>query len=533
MSPDIRGERDMTDPDTGASAGPGPGTAGGSSAGGGPSPGSGPSAGGGPVRVRFPPSPTGDLHVGNIRSALFNWAFARHTGGVFILRIEDTDRARNTEESYRGVLDDLRWLGLTWDEGPDIGGPHAPYRQSERGEIYADVARRLHEVGAAYHCYCTPAEVEARNKAAGRPPGYDGHCRQLTDEQVAAYQADGRAPVLRLRMPGVPIVFDDLIRGEVRFAPEHVPDYVLVRADGFPLYPLVNPVDDALMGVTHVLRGEDLLSSTPRQLALYDALRAAGLFTGTTPLFGHLPFVVGEGNQKLSKRKTPEVSLAYCRERGILPEALLNYLALLGWSIGEDRELFSLDEMVEAFTLDRVSRNPARFDPKKLQMINGVKIRELPAGELVHRITPFLRAAGLLADPPTTEQLALLAAAVPLVQERIELLGFLLVDDAAFTVDPDAAERQLGPAAAPVLSATVAALEPLPEWTAASIEAALRAALVDGLGLKPKNAFGPVRVAITGRTVSPPLFESLELLGRDRALHRLNAALTRLAAPTG
>lgn len=489
------------------------------------------------VRVRFPPSPTGDLHVGNIRTALFNWAFARHDDGVFILRIEDTDRARSTEESYRGVLADLRWLGLDWDEGPEVGGPYAPYRQSERGEIYADIAGRLHAGGAAYHCYCTQAEVEARAKAAGRPAGYDGHCRELTGAQIAGYQAEGRQPALRLRMPGTPIVFDDLIRGEVRFEPEHVPDYVLVRADGFPLYPLVNPVDDALMGVTHVLRGEDLLSSTPRQIALYDALRAVGVITAEAPRFGHLPFVMGEGNTKLSKRNTPEVSLAYCRELGILPEALLNYLALLGWSIGEDRELFTVDEMATAFTLDRVSRNPARFDPKKLQAINGVKIRELAPADFVQRVQPFLRAAGIIGDPPTAEQSALLAAAAPLVQERIallreavDLLGFLLGDDAAFTIDPAAADRQLGPAAAPVLAAAHAALESLPDWRAAGIEAALRIALVDGLALKPKNAFGPVRVAVTGRTVSPPLFESMELLGRDRSLRRLTAALDRVAA---
>ncbi len=486
------------------------------------------------VRVRFPPSPTGDLHVGNIRSALFNWAYARHNGGTYILRIEDTDRARSTEESYRGILADLRWLGLDWDEGPEVGGPHAPYRQSERGEIYADIARRLQAGGAAYHCYCTPAEVEARAKAAGRPAGYDGHCRTLTAEQVAGYQAEGRKPALRLRMPDRPIVFDDLIRGEVRFEPEHVPDYVLVRADGFPLYPLVNPVDDALMGVTHVLRGEDLLSSTPRQIALYEALRAVGASTADPPRFGHLPFVVGEGNTKLSKRNTPEVSLAYCRASGILPEALLNYLALLGWSIGDDRELFTVDEMAAAFTLERVSRNPARFDPKKLLAINGVKIRELPPAEFGRRILPFLQAAGAVSDPPTVEQAALIRAAGPLVQERIsalteaaDLLGFLLVDDAAFAVDPAAAERHLGPDAEPVLAAAVAAVQALPEWTAGELETALRAALIEGLGRKPKQAFGPVRVAVTGRTVSPPLFESLELLGRDRSLHRLTAALDR------
>jgi glutamyl-tRNA synthetase len=485
-----------------------------------------------PVRVRFPPSPSGDLHVGNMRSALFNWAFARHHGGVFILRIEDTDRARSTEESYRGVLADLRWLGLTWDEGPEVGGPHAPYRQSERLDVYADVARRLLDAGVAYECYCTPAEVEARAAAAGRSPGYDGHCRTLTEAQVAGYRAEGRKPALRLRMPGTPIEFHDLIRGPVRFEPEHVPDYVLVRADGFPLYPLVNPVDDALMGVTHVLRGEDLLPSTPRQLALYEALRVAGVWSGPTPEFGHLPFVLGEGNLKLSKRTTPELSLAYCRAQGFLPEAILNYLALLGWSIGDDRELFSLDEMVAAFTLDRVSRNAARFDPKKLRVINGIKIRGLEPDDFVRRITPFLQRVGLVADPPTDEQRKLLADAAPLVQERmsllteaVDLLGFLLVEEASFRVDPVAAERQLGEAAAPVLEAAVAALTPVHSWTAAEVEAALRTAVVDGLGLKPKNAFGPVRAAVTGRMVSPPLFESMELLGRERSLARLEAAL--------
>jgi glutamyl-tRNA synthetase len=492
------------------------------------------------VRVRFPPSPTGDLHVGNIRSALFNWAFARNMGGTFILRIEDTDRARSTEESYRGILTDMRWLGLGWDEGPEVGGPYAPYRQSERGDIYADIARKLHDGGAAYQCYCTPAEVEARAKAAGRPAGYDGHCRSLAPEQVAAYQAEGRQPVLRLRMPDRTIVFDDLIRGEVRFEPEHVPDYVLVRADGFPLYPLVNPVDDALMGVTHVLRGEDLLSSTPRQIALYEALRAVGVSTSDTPLFGHLPFVLGEGNSKLSKRNTPEASLAYCRASGILPEALLNYLALLGWSFGDDRELFTLDEMAAVFSLDRVSRNPARFDPKKLAAINGIKIRELAPDEFGRRIQPFLRDAGVIADPPTVEQAALIRAAGPLVQERmttlteaVDLLGFLLVDEDKFAVDPVAAGKQLGAGAQPVLAAAVAALQALPDWTAGNLETALRAALIDGLGLKPKHAFGPVRVAITGRTISPPLFESLELLGRDRSLRRLTAALDRTTTAAG
>jgi len=487
-----------------------------------------------PVRVRFPPSPTGDLHVGNVRSALFNWAFARHHGGAYVLRIEDTDRARSTEGSYRGVLDDLRWLGLDWDEGPGVGGPHAPYRQSERLPLYTQVAQALHEAGYAYESYSTDDEVRARRAARGdKTPGYDNYDRTLTSAQIAAFRAEGRKPVLRFRMPDEPIVFDDLIRGEVRFEPENVADFVLVRADGFPLYPLVNPVDDAVMRITHVLRGEDLLASTPRQIPLHAALRSVGVIPPGTPLprFGHLPFVLGEGNQKLSKRKTPEASLAYLRADGYLPEGVLNYLALLGWSIGGDRELFTLPEMAAAFTLDRVSRNPARFDTKKLTVINGIKIRELPADEFVRRLLPFLASAGLVSTPPSESEISVVSAAAPLVQERVsklteaaELLAFLLLDEESFTVDPAAAERVLGSPAAPVLDAALAALSAVSPWTAEAIQEALQGALVDSLGLKPRVAYGPLRVAVTGRTVSPPLFESLELLGRSRTLSRLGAA---------
>jgi glutamyl-tRNA synthetase len=482
------------------------------------------------VRVRFAPSPTGDIHVGNIRTALFNWAFARHEGGTFVFRIEDTDVERSTEASYLGVVDALNWLGLSWDEGPDVGGPYAPYKQSQRGTIYADIAAKLATSRYAYWCCCTTEEVEARNKVTGRQPGYDNHCRSLTPGQVDAFVALGRTPALRLRMPDRPITFDDLIRGPVTFEPEFVPDYVLVRGDGNPLYTLVNPVDDALMRITHVLRGEDLLSSTPRQIALYEALGSIGVTEGQMPLFGHLPFVMGEGNKKLSKRD-PESSLMLYRERGFLPEALLNYLALVGWSMGEDRELFSLQEMVDAFTLDRVSRNPARFDLKKCEAINGVKIRELSAVELAVRITPFLQEVGLIADPPTSDQVWLLAGGAPLVQERITvlseavgMLGFLFVSDDAFEPDVDAAAKNLNAAAAPALAAALDALESVVRWEADAIKDALETALIAGLGLKPRLAFAPLRVAVTGRTVSPPLFESMELLGRERSLARLRTA---------
>ena len=336
-------------------------------------------------------------------------------------------------------------------------------------------------------------------------------------------------------MPDEPIVFDDLVRGEVRFEPENVPDFVLTRTDGSPLYPLTNPVDDAVMGITHVLRGDDLLSSTPRQLPLQAALRELGIATGPMPRFGHLPMVLGEGKQRLSKRKTPEASLARVRAEGFLAEGILNYLALLGWSFGGDRELFSLAEMVEVFTLDKISRNPATFDVKKLTATNGVKIRELEAGEFVKRLLPFLVRGGQLGSPVTDEQLDMVAAAAPLVQERAAtlveaagLLGFLLVVEHHFEVEPAAAAKVLTEAAAPVLDAALAVLEGLTTWTTENIQGVLQAALVETLGLKPRVAYGPVRVAVTGRTVSPPLFESMELLGPDRTLSRLRAARTEV-----
>ena len=485
------------------------------------------------IRVRFCPSPTGSPHVGLARTALFNWAFARHHGGTFVFRIEDTDVLRDSEESYSLLLDVLHWLGLDWDEGPGAGGDHGPYRQSQRFDIYADVAQRLREAGRAYHCYCSQDELEERReraRAEGRTPGYDGHCRDLSEEQVEGFRSQGREPVLRLRMPDTTITFDDLVRGEISFQPEHVPDYVLVRANGHPLYTLVNPVDDALMEITHVLRGEDLLSSTPRQIALYDALGAIGIGDGTPPLFGHLPYVMGEGNRKLSKRD-PAANLIGYRERGFLPEGLLNYLALLGWAIAEDRDVFTLPEMVEAFEIHRVNPNPARFDVKKCEAINAVHLRALPVDDLAERMVPYLQQAGVLGDELSGDERATLLAAAPLVSERmtvlgeaVEMVGFLFVDESRFEVDESDAAKVLTEDGIAVVKASRAALEPLTEWTTEAIEAALRATLVDDMGLKPRHAFGPVRVAVTGRRVSPPLFESMELLGRERSLRRLDAA---------
>jgi glutamyl-tRNA synthetase len=483
----------------------------------------------GVVRTRFCPSPTGMVHVGLLRTALFNWAHARHTGGQLVFRIEDTDAARDSEESYRHLLDSLRWLGIDWDEGPEVGGPHGPYRQSERSEVYRDVAARLLAAGHAYESFSTNEEVDARRLAAGQDPklGYDNADRYLTDAQKAAFRDEGRSPVLRLRMPDEALGWTDLVRGEVTFAAGSVPDFVLVRGNGAPLYPFVNPVDDALMGITDVLRGEDLLPSTPRQLALYAALTDVGLAAGA-PRFGHLPYVMGEGNKKLSKRD-PQANFDVYPERGFLPEGLTNYLALLGWSIAEDRDVFSPRELVEAFDVTRVSANPARFDLKKAEAINATHLRALPVEEFITRVTPYLAAAGLVTDPPSAEQSAVLAQIAPLAQERmivlsdaVGLLGFLFTEDV--TIEPAAADKQLGAGAGEVLDAATAALTVLPEWSTPAIETALKDALVEGLGRKPRQAFGPVRVAVSGRTVSPPLYESMELLGRERTLARLAAA---------
>jgi glutamyl-tRNA synthetase len=483
-----------------------------------------------PVRVRMAPSPTGSPHVGLARTALFNWAFARHHGGTFVFRIEDTDAARNTEESYQGLIEVMQWLGLDWDEGPMKGGPFGPYRQSERSEIYADVLGRLRESKYTYDCFCTTEEVEARRKASGsKVMGYDGFCRDLSDEQRAAFVAEGRAPVVRFRMPEGSITFTDLVRGDITFETEFVPDYALCRANGEPLYTLVNPVDDALMEITHVLRGEDLLSSTPRQLALYDALLELGVAT-VVPEFGHLPYVMGEGNKKLSKRD-PQAHLMAYRDKGFLPEGLLNYLALLGWAIAADRDVFTLDEMVAAFDIKDVNPNPARFDLKKAEAINASHMRMLSLEDITERVLPFLESAGVL-DPTNLSDRQLLDQAMPLVGERInklteavDMVSFLFVDEDAFERDPADAEKLLDESGRSTVQTAYDALVDLPAWSTAAIQEALQAKLVDELGLKPRVAFGPVRVAITGRRVSPPLFESMELLGRDRSLARLRSAV--------
>ena len=478
------------------------------------------------VRTRFAPSPTGDLHVGNIRTALFDWAYAKHTGGKLIFRIEDTDRERVTDEYIARAVETMRWLGLQWDEGPEVGGPYGPYLQSQRLAIYTEWAERFLAQGDAYRCYCTPEELEARRekqRELNQAPGYDGQCRNLTEDQISRFESEGRKPTIRMRMPDGETRFTDLIRGEVVFDHKYVPDFVLMRGDGSPLYTLAVAVDDVLMKVTHILRGEDLLSSTPRQIRVYQAM---GVKTEEFPAFAHLPFVMGQDNAKLSKRNG-EVSIAWYREEGFLPEAICNYLALLGWSPGDDRENISMEELVQLFTVERVNSSPARFDMKKLEAINGDKIRALTLEDFLARALPFLVQAGVIKGED--KEVALVKRALPLIQERIArmkevvpMLRFLFVD--SVEIESESKGKMAEESAQHVLERSLSVLEPIDTWSHEAIEAAMRAALIEEMGLKPRVAFGPVRIAITGSHISPPLFESMELLGKESSLSRIRAA---------
>ena len=469
------------------------------------------------VRCRFAPAPSGSLHVGNVRSALFSWLWARHEGGAFVLRVEDTDASRVTEEAFRGVLEDLRWLGLDWDEGPEVGGPHEPYRQSQRAAQYAEATQRLLADGLAYRCYCTPEELEERRgdaRAHGQAPGYDGRCRTLTADEIAAFEAEGRTPVVRFRMPDDEQIVHDLVKGEVRWGPGELRDFVIVRTDGSPVFLLAVAVDDLAMGITHVVRGDDLLTAAPRNIAV---IRALG---GTPPAYAHLPQVVGPDRKPLSKRHG-STSVQAFREQGFLPEAMVNYLALLGWSPGDDRELLSRDELIAAFDLSRVSSNPAAFDTEKLTWLNNRYIQSLDDDDLAARCVHFLVEAGVGVDP------ILLRAAMPLVKERmktlaevVDLLRFLFSDD----IEPSAkAADILAKAPDGYLKEAVAALDAIPGWDAESIAHALDA-LAEGAGLNRTKGWQPIRAAATGSNVSPPLPESLALLGRERTLERVRAA---------
>ncbi len=500
----------------------------------------------GPVRLRVAPSPTGDPHVGTAYMSLFNLAFVRQQGGRFLLRIEDTDRARFRADSEQQVFDTLRWLGLTWDEGPDVGGPCAPYRQSERLDTYRPYVERLLADGTAYHCWCSTERLAAMREEQQRlkqPTGYDRLCVGKTEAERRELPGFSETPVVRMLIPDdAPLVFDDLIRGRVS-APRP-DDQVILKADGFPTYHLAVVVDDHEMGITHVVRGEEWISSTPKHVLLYQWL---GL---EPPRFAHMPLLRNPDKSKISKRKNPAARLTWFQEQGYLPEALVNFLALLAYppaegAEGEDVEVFTPQEFAARFDWSEVNPVGPIFDLKKLDWLNGVHIRRLEVDDLASRLLPFLVADGVLPEQPSLGELARLRSVTELIQTRMAHLTeatdlvapFYVADDAVEVADD--ARAQLKEDAAQVLGAAAAALGELPDehsgvlgseasWSAPAIEAALRAAVVDGLGIKPKFAFGPLRTAVSGRRVSPPLFESMEILGKTATLTRLQALLDRL-----
>ena len=484
-----------------------------------------------PARLRVAPSPTGDPHVGTAYMSLFNLAYARATGGQFVLRIEDTDRARYVASSEQQIYDTLHWLGLDWSEGPDIGGPYAPYRQSERLDTYRPFVDQLIEAGHAYYCWCSSerlAELRAEQQASkAAVTGYDRLCLGKTREERAQLPGFSETPVVRMLIPDdVALTFTDVIRGEVS-APRP-DDQVILKADGFPTYHLAVVVDDHLMGITHVVRGEEWISSTPKHLLLYRWLGWA------EPAFAHMPLLRNTDKSKISKRKNPAARLTWFVEQGYLPEALRNFLQLLAYPpVIEGEDVASFEEFVAAFDWAKVNTTGPIFDLAKLNALNGHYIRALSADELADRVVEFAVREGQWTRP-SEQDVALLRTAVPLVQERLVLLSeavpklaYLFTPDAELEIDPDALAK-VGPEAAAVVAAATTALTGLGEWNHEAIQAALREALVEGLGIKPKFAFGPVRLAVTGSNVSPPLFESMELLGRESSLARMAKLAARL-----
>lgn len=473
------------------------------------------------VRTRIEPAPSGSIHVGNARTALFNWLFARHHGGSFVLRVADTDAKRVNEENYEAVLEDMRWLGLEWDEGPEVGGPAAPYRQSERFDLYAAAVDKLVASGAAYRCYCTAEELEAeRTKAQSekRSPGYSGRCRSLSAEEVEGFEAEGRVSSVRFLVPqGRTITFHDEVLGDMSTDLGLTPDFVIQRSDGSPTYMLAVTVDDIAMGVTHIIRGNDLVASTARQILVREALGNREL-----PVFAHLPLLVDDKGRPLSKRWGDVAVRAY-RDQGFLAEAMVNYLALLGWSYDDKTNIFSIGELIERFSLERVGKNPAAFDVAKLEWLNGHYIRESDPNAIAEALVPFCVREGLPADTP--EGLAILKEVTPLLTERMKRLTEApgMVRFLFGPVSPDDKAVKVLEEQESYLAEVATRLDALEKWTAAAIEDALRN-LAEERQLKPKKAFQPVRAAVTGTLVSPPLFESMEILGRDRTIERVRGA---------
>ena len=478
------------------------------------------------IRVRYAPSPTGEPHVGNIRTALFNWLFARNTGGTFIVRIEDTDTARRTEGALEAILDALRWLDLDWNEGPEVGGAYGPYVQSERLELYRQAAEELVDGGYAYHCYCSPQRLqEMRQEQARRkePTGYDRLCRELKEEERASRQAQGMPRVVRFRMPlEGETIFHDLIRGDVTFANQTMDDFVILKSDGYPTYHLASVVDDHRMEITHVLRADEWVSSTPKHVLLYEALGYE------KPIFAHLPIILGPDRSKLSKRHGA-VSVLHYRDEGFLPEAMINFLVLLGWSLDDHTEIISREDLIRHFSIERIGKAGAIFDHQKLAWMNGMYIRKMSQDDLVRRTLGLLDEALPPAVPrPISEEYV--HAIVPLVQERLKTLGevpqlmdFFFLEELEYPAD-ELIQRGLDrESTINALDAALHRVSGLEVWSAEHLEGELRP-LAEKLEIKTGQLFGAIRVAVTGRKEAPPLFETMEVLGRDRCLARLRVS---------
>jgi glutamyl-tRNA synthetase len=483
-----------------------------------------------PIRVRFAPSPTGFPHVGNIRTAMFNWLLARHTGGRMILRIEDTDVARRVEGAVHNIMEGLRWLGLDWDEGPDVGGDYGPYYQSERLELYKQAAERLVEQGDAYYCYCSPQRLEelrAGQVKRKEPPGYDRLCRDLTKEERARREAEGITPVVRFKTPlEGQTSYEDVIWGKVVVDNSTLDDFVLLKSDGYPTYHLANVVDDHAMKISHVIRAEEWISSTPRHLLLYQA------FGFEPPLYVHHPMILGPDRAKLSKRHGA-VSILDYRDMGYLPQTMLNFLSLIGWSLDDKTEIMSRQELVDNFSLERIGKTGAIFNKDKLDWMNGVYIRSLTADEFFEAAQPYLM-DDMEAGKAVIAEEDYVRSVLPLVQERartlvevVELTGFFFAEELAYDAGLLIGKNMDKAATARALKAAQEKLTPLSRFDADSLEAVLRP-LAPELGLKTGQLFGVLRVAVTGRTAAPPLFATMAVLGRDRCMKRIAAALKML-----
>ncbi len=483
------------------------------------------------VRVRFAPSPTGYLHVGGARTALFNWLFARHHEGVFVLRIEDTDLARSTEAATQAILDSLEFLGLDWDEGPNKGGAYGPYYQSQRSEIYQEYAAKLIEAGRAYECYCTPEELDERRQEQikkGQHTRYDGRCQHLTAEQVAEFKAQSRTPVLRFKcLETGETEVRDLTRGNVKFDnATQVDDFVIYKSDGMPTYNFAVVVDDALMKITHVIRGEDHLSHTPKQIQIYEALGFE------VPKFAHIPMILGPDKALLSKRHGA-TSVMQFHDEGYLPSAMVNYLSLLGWGYDDSQTIFSIPDLIEKFTLERVSKNPAVFDIQKLEWMNGVYTRELSLEALFELALPYWQDAGFVPEEITPEfkEFALrilkeLQSRVKLMAEVVDLARYFFIDDYPYQIE--VVQKILTkPQAQDILNYVHDVVKNADQLNEEELKPLFKAGL-EQFGVKMGDLIQPIRVALTGTNVSPGIYDVLELLGRERILARIERTLAML-----